>query len=548
MWRQAGGNPFYLKELTRALDADSRRGGVTGNALNLPETVIGVVGRRLGVLDGPSRRVLAAAAVVDAEFDIGDLSDIVELPVSAVQERLRPAYEAGLIDDVPARPGAYRFSHGLLREAVLAQLPAAEGTSVHAAIAATRAAGLATAAYEHGIATADHAWRAGAEISPDIALEVHETVIQRALNRSAYDDVIGLAEHALHICRRLPAKPEHLERQATMWLHLAGAKGILEGQAITTAAEAVQRAFEIGCEVRGHSYYGAIALQCLMLCAHGRTAEAEVIAGGLREQYERSGDPDVGLVSDFAHVGVYALRGRRRRGHQDRPAHDGHLSGSRNRHRSNAFLPSSGVTAGWRSARRSVAIETRCVTMRSGRFISPGGRGDVFNVIAAKLVLVESAASIGDVVGTAAAADAVAREFDAAGGHQWGGAARIISVWAQILETGEGEPQAAFDAFDVLTADGTCAMNSMFLALLADIETRCGRDEHARELLIRAQALADSTGEHAWDDVIARRLEAAPRSPLARTVGQRRAPLTPHRPVGHQVQHVVEAAGIDQRH
>jgi DNA-binding SARP family transcriptional activator len=547
MWRQAGGNPFYLKELTRALDADSRRGGVTGNALNLPETVIGVVGRRLGVLDGPSRRVLAAAAVVDAEFDIGDLSDIVELPVSAVQERLRPAYEAGLIDDVPARPGAYRFSHGLLREAVLAQLPAAEGTSVHAAIAATRAAGLATAAYEHGIATADHAWRAGAEISPDIALEVHETVIQRALNRSAYDDVIGLAEHALHICRRLPAKPEHLERQATMWLHLAGAKGILEGQASTTAAEAVQRAFEIGCEVRGHSYYGAIALQCLMLCAHGRTAEAEVIAGGLREQYERSGDPDVGLVSDFAHVGVYALRG------------DVDAAIRTGLHMMDTFPAPETVTDPmhffhprvycWMALCEAIRGDRDAMRDYSERALHLArSRGDVFNVIAAKLVLVESAAIIGDVVGTAAAADAVAREFDAAGGHQWGGAARIISVWAQILETGEGEPQAAFDAFDVLTADGTCAMNSMFLALLADIETRCGRDEHARELLIRAQALADSTGEHAWDDVIARRLEAAPRSPLARTVGQRRAPLTPHRPVGHQVQHVVEAAGIDQRH
>jgi DNA-binding SARP family transcriptional activator len=542
MWRQAGGNPFYLKELARTFDVEARQG-----APNLPETVIGVVGRRLGVLDGPSRRVLAAAAVVDAEFDVGDLSDIVELPVSAVQARLRPAYEAGLIDEVPTRPGAYRFSHGLLRDAVLAQLPAGEGTSVHAAIAATRAAGLATAAYEHGIAAADHAWRAGAEISPDVALEVHETVIQRALNRSAYDDVVGLAEQALQICRRLPAKPEHLERQAMLWLHLAGAKGILEGQASVTAADAVQRAVEIGCEVRGHSYYGAIALQCLMLCAHGRLAEAEVIAGGLRDQYEKSRDPDVGVVSDFVHVGVYALRGDVEAALQtgqhmmetfpapetvNDPMHFLHP-------RVYCWMALCEAVRGDRGAMREYA-ERALQLARS--------RGDVFNVVAAKLSRVESAAVLGDVVGTAAAADAVAREFVEAGGHQWGAAAEIVSVWAQILETGEGEPAAAFDAFDVLTADGTCAMNSLFLKLLAEIETRCGREEHAGELLARARALADATGEHAWDAVISRRLEVAERSTPARGVGQRRAPLAPHRPVGHQVQHAAEAAGIDQRH
>ena len=87
-------------------------------------------------------------------------------------------------------------------------------------------------------------------------------------------------------------------------------------------------------------------------------------------------------------------------------------------------------------------------------------RGDVFNILAAKLALVESAAILGDTIGTAAAAAAVEREFVTAGGHQWGAAAKIISIWAQTLETGDGDPRAAFDAFDVFTADGTCIMNA----------------------------------------------------------------------------------------
>jgi DNA-binding SARP family transcriptional activator len=538
MWRHVGGNPFYLKEFARTLSSAAADGG----ASNLPESVVGVVGRRLGILDDASRRVLAAAAVVGPVFDVADLADVVELPVSAVQVRLRPAHDTGLIDDVPSRPGAYRFSHGLLRDAVLAQLPADERSAVHAAVATTRATALAAAPYEDVIAAADHAWRAGAALNPASALEMHESVIARALTRSAYDDVTELAEHALQICGRLPAKPELLDRQATLWLHLASAKGILEGQGGTTAAAAVERAMEIGSEVKGRSFYGATALQCLMSCAHGRLAEAEVIALGLREQYGRTGDPDAGVVSDFVLVGVYSLRG------------DVEAAIDAGRHMMENFPPPETVSDPMHFLHpRALCWMALCEATRgdSGAMreyarqalVLATSRGDVFNVVAAKLTLVESAAVLGDVEGTAAAADAVAREFAAAGGEQWSGAARIVSVWAQILETGEGDPAAAFDAFEVLTADGTCAMNAVFLGLLSDIEMRCGRAEHARELLTRAVSLADATGEHAWDGFLARRVEALSRperSAAVRTAGQRRAPLTPHR--GHPVQR------LDQRH
>ena len=547
VWRHAGGNPFYIKELARTLDAEQRGSG------RLPRAVIGVAGRRLDLLDGPARRVLSAAAVLGPEFDVAHLSDIVELPVSVVQARLRPAFETGLIDELPERPGGYRFSHGLMRDAVFAQLPATERATVHAAVAATRASGLATAAYEYCIAAADHAWRAGAELNPDTAVDIHETVIRRALTRSAYDDVVGLTEHALHICSRLAPKPEHLERQAILWLHLAGAKGILEGQGCPAATAAVQRAFEIGFEVRGRSFYGATAVQCMMLCAHGRLDEAQVIASGLREQYDRSGDPDVGVVSDFAHAMVYALRG------------DVDASVTAGTHMMETFPPPETVTdpthflhprvycyMALGEAVRGDREAMREYTQRALQLAQ--SRGDVFNILAAKLVVVESAAILGDTAGTAVAAAAVEREFAAAGGHQWGAAAAIISIWAQTLETGDADPAAAFDAFDVLTADGTCAMNTFFLGLLADIETYYGRVEHAHDLLVRAQELARTTGEHVWDVFISRRLAAESSSPTpeksahARTVGQRHAPLAPHRPIGHQVKHATESAGVDQRY
>ncbi len=540
LWRQAEGNPFYVKEFARTLAAGYHGRQVPGD---LPETVVGVVGRRLGGLDEPSRRVLSAAAVTGPDFDVADLADVMQLPVSAVQARLRPAYEAGLIDEVADRPGAYRFGHGLLRAGVLAQLPGPDRGSVHAAIALARGAALATVAYEDAIATADHAWRAGVDLAAGTALQMHETVIERALARSAYDDVADVAQHALQICDRLGSTPRDLERQATLWLHLAGAKGILEGQASTTAAAAAQRAFDIGAKVRGRSYYGAIALQCLLLCAHGRIGEAEVIGIGLRQAYERSGDPDVGVVADFVLVAVSALRGE--------VAQTLEVG----RHMMATFPPPETVNDPMHFFHpRVYCWMALCQAIRGDRVAMldyvrealqlAQSRGDVFNALAAKLVLVEAAAVLGDVEGTAAAAYAVEQQFNAAGGHQWGGAAKVIAVWADVLG-GNGEPAAAFEAFEVLTADGSTAMNPFFLALLADIENHCGRTGHARELLGRAQHLADTTGEHAWDAFIGRRVAGVaplrPDRPVgSRGLGQRR-PL--HHPAGHVAQHADSDSG-----
>jgi DNA-binding SARP family transcriptional activator len=508
VWRQAGGNPFYIKEVARTLRATgAAHDGAEATPSPLPDAVVGVVGRRLGALDRACRRVVAAGAVLGPEFDVAELAGVVNLSISTVQTRLRPAYQAGLLHDVAGRPGMYRFSHGLLRDALLTQLDAIDRTTVHAAVATIRAPGLAAAAYEEGIAAADHAWLAGAELAPETALEIHECVIQRALTRSAYDDIANLADHALHICRRLPAKPEELQRQATLWLHLAGAKGILEGQTSRAAMAAVQRAFEIGSQVKGRSFYGATGLQCLMLCAHGRIDEAQIIANGLREQYEQSGDPDVGVVNDFAHIMVYSLRG------------DVDALITTGQHMMDTFPPPETVTDPmhffhprvycWMALGEATRGDHAAMHEYHRRALHLAqSRGDVFNILAAKLTFVECAAILGTVEGTAELADVVDREFCAAGGQQWGAAARIISVWARTLENVDPDPSVAFQAFDMLTSDGSTAMTPLFLGLLADIEAHHGRTDTARELLERARRVADATGEHASDQMIARRVAA----------------------------------------
>ncbi|WP_428340170.1 BTAD domain-containing putative transcriptional regulator [Mycobacterium sp.] len=509
VWNRTGGNPLYIRELVSVLAAHDRLHDVSdGHSDDVSAGLAGMVGQRLSHLDRPSRRALAAAAVIGPEFDIADLADVVDLSVSTVRARLRPAYETGLLDEVADRPGCYRFGHGLLHDAVLVQIPGSERAGVHASIAANSAAGVATAAYEDVISVADHAWQAGSELNPETALEIYEIAIQRALTRSAYDDIAILAEHALQVCRRLPPKPEPLQRQASLWLHLAGAHAILDGQNSPAAAAAVQRAFDIGEHASGRHYHGAVAMQCYMLCVRGRLDEAQALASGLAAQYAASGDPDIGLSSHFVTVMLHTLRG-------ELDAQEAAAGAMMAR-----FPPPETVAdplvffhprvycwlALGRALRgdRAGAHRQRLVALELAQ-----SRRAHFDVLAAKLALVEIDAILGVTDGTVAAADDVYQEMLAAGSPQWAACALMISVWAQTLSGGGGDPEVAFEAFDDYTHDGSVVMTPFFLGLLAEIENHHGRVDHAEQLLARARAVGDATGEHAWDEQLSRRAAVA---------------------------------------
>ncbi len=510
VWARTGGNPFYIKELVRALAADDRLGSVPESSVeNVSDAVAGVVGRRLAALDSPCRDALSAAAVMGPEFDVASLADILELSVTTVQTRLHPAYETGLLDQRPDRPATYRFSHGLLRDAILAQVPSGERTSLHSAIATRLAGTLHAASYEDMIATADHAWRAGPELPSETALDIHDAVIPRALSRSAYNDVAVLAEHSLQICRHLPPNPEPLERQATLWMHLAGVRSILDGQTSKGVADAVQRAFELGEHAKGRNFFGTVALQAHMLCGQGRINEAQALANGLNEQYARSLDPDIGVASHFTQVMIHGLRGDLdaqdaigRKMLAEFPPPDQVVDPL------NFFHPRVYCWLGLGEAMRGnrKAAHDNCL---KGLELAQAHR-DIFNVLAAKLTIVEIDAILGILDGTAAAADAVCHELSEAGAHQWAACAKMVAVWAKTLTTGDADPAEAVDAFDVYTEDGSTAMTPFFLALLADIEKHHRRSRRAYDLLARAQAVACATGERVWDDLLADRVAAMP--------------------------------------
>jgi DNA-binding CsgD family transcriptional regulator/tetratricopeptide (TPR) repeat protein len=133
------GNPFFVGEVLRHLtetgamvQRDGRwtiAGPVSG--LGIPEGVREVVGRRLARLPGAVNEVLAVAAVMGREFDVGLLTAATRVDEDGVLDALERAEEAHLIASVPIRPDCYAFSHALVRATLYDDLPTTRRLRLH---------------------------------------------------------------------------------------------------------------------------------------------------------------------------------------------------------------------------------------------------------------------------------------------------------------------------------------------------------------------------------------------------------------------------------
>jgi DNA-binding CsgD family transcriptional regulator/tetratricopeptide (TPR) repeat protein len=133
-----GGNAFLITELWRTLlerelPLDPTDGSGLPAALaeiGSPEGVREVVAQRLGHLGPTTRSMLGLAAVVGSAFDLRAVAVAAgteaELHVAAEE-----AIAHGMIEEVPSRPLAFRFTHELVRRALFDGLSALRRPELH---------------------------------------------------------------------------------------------------------------------------------------------------------------------------------------------------------------------------------------------------------------------------------------------------------------------------------------------------------------------------------------------------------------------------------
>lgn len=206
VWRRSAGNPFFVRELIRLIQAQG------GDQLpgHLPAGVIETVRRRLARLPTECARLLDWAAVAGRDIDIALLvaSGAVE-DEGTGSELLARARRAGIVtaDDPP------RFTHDLFRDAVLDAAPpaaaAARNLAIGRALQARSSPGDAARIAAHLLAAGPSA--------RDDAVEFSIRAAREATARLGHDDACA------HCLRALPLLDGRDARHTELLLVLAAA-------------------------------------------------------------------------------------------------------------------------------------------------------------------------------------------------------------------------------------------------------------------------------------------------------------------------------------
>lgn len=205
--RETEGNPFFIHEILRHLvETGGMRRHDEFEALGLPEGVREVIGRRLARLSEEAGGVLTIGAVIGREFALDALERTVDLGTDRLLEVLEEALAAHLIEEVPERPGRYRFSHALVRETVYEELSATRRVRLHRRVGEALEELYSESIERHLPELAHHFREAARSGETARALEYTTRAGEHAAQVLAYEDAARHYEHALEVADGLPRR------------------------------------------------------------------------------------------------------------------------------------------------------------------------------------------------------------------------------------------------------------------------------------------------------------------------------------------------------
>jgi DNA-binding CsgD family transcriptional regulator len=221
-----GGNPFFVRELARALaDGTWTRGAP-------PATVRDLVVARLRAVSTDCRNFLEVAAIVGRHFSLPVVAAARGRSGAGLLDLADEAIGVGLIDRAGEDIGTYRFLHALTRDAVESSLDSGRRIALHRAVAVAVEATYARDLSEHLADLARH-W---AHVAPFGAAATARAWAIRAgdeaTRRLAYEESVRLYRSA----QRLPVTEVTDAEQCELALKLARAAYFSGDLAATVAA------------------------------------------------------------------------------------------------------------------------------------------------------------------------------------------------------------------------------------------------------------------------------------------------------------------------
>jgi tetratricopeptide (TPR) repeat protein len=204
VFKETEGNPFFVEEVYQHLAEEGRLFDANGawrtdlriGAIDVPEGVRLVIGRRLDRLGATARKVLIAAAVIGRTFPIDVLQAVVDVSDEEVLDAIEEAARAQLVaPEASQRTAQYGFVHELIRATLVSGLSLPRRQRVHLKIADALERLRGASIGRHVSALAHHLYQAGAAAESGRTAKFLALAGRRALAAGAFEDVLDTAEH-----------------------------------------------------------------------------------------------------------------------------------------------------------------------------------------------------------------------------------------------------------------------------------------------------------------------------------------------------------------
>lgn len=191
------GNPLFVQEILRHLQETDHVD--PAGSIALPEGVREVIGRRLASLSEQTNRVLAVAALVGREFDVGVVAQAADIDDESVVAAVDEAVAAHLLVEVHRHADRYAFPHALVRMTLLDGLTASRRVRLHGRIAAVLESHEAVDPGANVVQLAYHLGEAAQRDDVDRAVEYLRRAAELAMDQLAYEDAEGYYRRALEM-------------------------------------------------------------------------------------------------------------------------------------------------------------------------------------------------------------------------------------------------------------------------------------------------------------------------------------------------------------
>ena len=210
IFQETEGNPFFVGEVFRHLSeegqlfdaAGSWKTGLSVDALDVPESIRLVIGRRLARLSEATPILLTTAAVVGRQFDLRLVEALGKLDGDAFLDAIEEAEAAKLItSERVGRQTRYTFTHELIRATLLSALSLARRQRLEAKVAQTIQSLYQANVTDHAAAIAHHLYEAGPAADETETIRFLILAADQAVAAGGFEKGLQLIERALSMVR-----------------------------------------------------------------------------------------------------------------------------------------------------------------------------------------------------------------------------------------------------------------------------------------------------------------------------------------------------------